>query len=132
MALLSATVASLASATATLSATPARRHALLFVSGADPDSGLSWCPDCRRAQPAVERAAAAAGAALLVVDVGDRAGWKSAGHPFRTDEALALRCIPTLLAWDATAARAGERLDKALEDAKDDAEVEALCAAFWA
>lgn len=151
MALLSyTTVPGLAAATAQLSASSAPRRALLFVSGTDAETGLSWCPDCRRAQPAVERAAAAAGAALLVVDVGDKPGWKSAEHPFRTDSALALTCIPTLLAWDSGSA--GARLAKELEDvrsrrrqrwrdahsrarrgaqAKDESEVEALCAAFW-
>jgi len=151
MALLSyTTVPGLAAATAQLSASSAPRRALLFVSGTDSETGLSWCPDCRRAQPAVERAAASAGAALLVVDVGDKPGWKSAEHPFRTDSALALTCIPTLLAWDGGSA--GARLAKELEDvrprrrqqggdahsrarrgaqAKDESEVEALCAAFW-
>jgi hypothetical protein len=39
--------------------------------------------------------------ALLVVDVGDRAGWKSKRnlHPFRADEQLQLTCVPTLLGW---------------------------------
>jgi thiol-disulfide isomerase/thioredoxin len=100
-ALLGATVSTLAAGLGALSSSPARKHALLFVSGTDAETGLSWCPDCRRAQPAVERAAAAAGAALLVVEVGDKAGWKSAAHPFRTDPGLKLTCIPTLLAWDA-------------------------------
>jgi cysteine synthase B len=51
------------------------RRALVFFSGG-PAREPSWCPDCRRVAPLVEEAAAAAGALLLHVDVGDRAAWK--------------------------------------------------------
>ena len=128
------TVPSFPAALKDLAALPAKQHAVLFVSGNDAATGQGWCPDCRRAEPGVVRAAAAAGAALLVVDVGEKPAWKDSGHPFRTDEALQLRCIPTLLGWDAGAGRAveGKRSDKALEDAADEAAVEALCLAFFA
>ena len=102
---------------------------VLFTSGDDPATGEAWCPDCRRAVPAVVAAAAAAGATLLVVDVGERPAWKSAEHPLRTQPGLQLSCIPTLLAWDARAggpAAGGARLDKALEAAPDAAAVTQL------
>ena len=49
---------------------------VLFTSGNDEATGEPWCPDCRRAVPHVIAAAAAAGVTLLVVDVGERPGWK--------------------------------------------------------
>ena len=127
-ALLHADVASFASSLKLLHAAPPPR-AVLFVSGLDPASNQSWCPDCRRAQPAVERAATDGDASLLVVDVGDRASWKSAGHPFRVDAALKLTCIPTLLAAKGAGEDLSPRLD--LEEAASSEEVYALTAAFF-
>ena len=44
---------------------------VLFTSGDDPETGKPWCPDCIRANPAVEQAfAAVEGATLLVCQVG--------------------------------------------------------------
>ena len=65
-----------------------------------------WCPDCVRSTPAVR--AAAAGAALLEVDVGSSAEWKDRSHPLRQDPQLKLTGIPTLFSWTATGP--GERL----------------------
>ncbi len=104
---------------------------VLFTSGDDPATGQPWCPDCRRAVPAVRAAADTAGVTLLVVDVGERPAWKDAAHSFRTSETLQLRCIPTLMAWDVTHARPLARIDKELETASDEAAVQALAAAFF-
>ena len=108
---------------------------VIFTSGDDPATGQPWCPDCARAVPAVVAAAAAAGVTLLVVDVGARPAWKAPEHPLRTQAGLQLRCIPTLLAWDARAggpAAGGARLDKALEAAPDAAAVALLAAELFA
>ena len=112
---------------------------VLFTSGRDAETGELWCPDCRRAVPAVIDAAAAAGVARLVVDVGTRPEWKGVdGHPphvFRSQAGLELRCIPTLLAWDVEGACAipgAPRLEQDLEKAVDAVAVTRLCAAFFA
>ena len=89
--------------------------------------------------PAVVAAAAAAGVALLVVDVGQRAEWKALdgrpAHPLRTQPGVELRCIPTLVAWDvegACAVAGAPRLEQDLEKAADAEAVTRLCAAFFA
>ena len=107
---------------------------VLFTSGPDAETGELWCPDCRRAVPAVVAAAAAAGVTLLVVDVGQRPAWKDPAHPFRTQDGLTLKCIPTLLAWDVEAACAvagAPRLEQELEKAADAEAVTRLSAAFF-
>lgn len=58
------------------------------------------CPDCVRAVPAVVRVCAEKKASLLLCNVGARADWKTPAHPFRTDPALQLKGIPTLIEWD--------------------------------
>ena len=112
---------------------------VLFTSGRDAESGELWCPDCRRAVPAVVAAAAAAGVTLLVVDVGTRAEWKALdgrpAHPLRSQAGVELACIPTLLKWDvdgACAAAGAPRLEQELEKAADAEAVTRLCSAFFA
>ena len=108
---------------------------VLFTSGDDPATGQAWCPDCRRAVPAVVAAAAAAGVTLLVVNVGERAAWKDASHPLRTKAGLQLACIPTLLAWDVAAAEpaaGAPRLERELETAADEAAVTLLANELFA
>ena len=112
---------------------------VLFTSGRDAHTGELWCPDCRRAVPAVIDAAAQAGVTLLVVDVGTRAEWKGIDglppHVFRSQAGLELRCIPSLLAWDvenACAAPGAPRLEQDLEKAADADAVTRICAACFA
>lgn len=112
---------------------------MLFTSGPDAETGELWCPDCRRAVPAVVAAAAAAGVALLVVDVGTRAEWKALDgrppHPLRSQAGVELACIPTLLKWDVEggcAVPGAPRLEQELEKAADADAVTSLCAAFFA
>jgi len=61
----------------------------------DPKTGKSWCPDCARAEPVV--LANVANNTLVKCPVGDRAHWKTPDNPFRTDQDLHLRAIPTLI-----------------------------------
>jgi len=123
---LAATVSNFSAAVASL----ATSGFIVFTSGEE--GGQAWCPDCRKAVPAVVDAAAAAGVPLLVVDVGSRASWKSPAHPFRGPP-LRLTCIPSLLRWDKEAgAPAEKRLSNELEDAPDKAAVATLASAFFA
>jgi len=71
---------------------------LLFCGSKTPD-GQSWCPDCVQAEPVIEECVKSeAGEFTLVhVGVGNRATWKDLSNPFRTDPALKLKCVPTLM-----------------------------------
>eukprot|EP00873_Tetraselmis_striata_P038822 jgi/Tetstr1/459086/TSEL_004536.t1 len=103
-------------------------HYVVFTADPDPETGLSWCPDCRRALPAARRLVAEKGGTLLEVNVGDRPAWKDAGHPYRHEQDLQLTGVPTLMRWTVDGPAA--RLDSALEAAATDEESEALIAAF--
>ncbi|XP_034252184.1 thioredoxin domain-containing protein 17-like [Thrips palmi] len=70
--------------------------------GAHDSSGKSWCPDCVKAEPVVEKVmktSAPGDAHFLHVSVGEKAEWRDPGCPFRTDSRLKLTCIPTLMQW---------------------------------
>ena len=64
----------------------------------------------------------------MEVRVGERAAWKSAGHPFRLDPDLKLTGIPTLFHW--TPNGPGERDNGKLEAAATEAEAFGAAAAF--
>jgi hypothetical protein len=70
--------------------------------------------------------------ALLVCQVGDRAGWKSADHPLRQPGAgVQLTCIPTLVhmaQWGDDGPLPGRRLDVELEACETEAQVAQLVA----
>lgn len=51
----------------------------------------------------------------MVVEVGPKPAWKDQGHPFRSDPALKLTSVPTVMRWRDGAAT--HRLDSALEAA---------------
>ena len=110
---------------------------VLFTAGADSEraDGASWCPDCRRANGAIEAAVRGSGKVLLVVDVGQRPEWKSPDHPFRLDPDLGVSCVPTLAKWDGFAGPGGMKVADRLGaefDGKDPAECTYLVQAFVA
>lgn len=73
----------------------------VFFSGQKID-GQSWCADSVIAEPMVMAAMQRVNQRpmhFVYVDVGDRAVWEDALNPFRTDERMRLREIPTLLRW---------------------------------
>lgn len=104
------------------------RRALVFFSGG-PAREPSWCPDCRRVAPLVEEAAAAAGALLLHVDVGDRAAWKDPEHPLRTAPDVQLACVPTLM-WARRDGGLGPALGPEIEKCESAAELRAALLQF--
>ena len=75
---------------------------VLFTSDRE-DDGSTWCPDCKRAFPVVERLAASLGRTMVVCEVGSMRAWKDKNHPFRHDENLWLSTIPTLIVVDGNA-----------------------------
>jgi hypothetical protein len=73
---------------------------ILFTGSKNPSNNQSWCPDCTRAEPLIdaELAKVTTPTTLLFCDV-DRERYRSASFPYRTDNRLNLRCVPTLMKW---------------------------------
>jgi len=76
-----------------------RKVFAIFCASIDEESGHSWCPDCRDAEPVVEKALEGLPEEMvfLYVEVGDRPTWKDADNVFRTSPDLKLTGVPTLL-----------------------------------
>ncbi|XP_037512448.2 thioredoxin domain-containing protein 17 [Rhipicephalus sanguineus] len=73
---------------------------LCFFTGSEDASGKSWCPDCVAAKPVLEAALEKAPKeTTLITCYIERAVWKDMKNPFRTDKALELKCVPTLMRW---------------------------------
>eukprot|EP00252_Welwitschia_mirabilis_P002208 TRINITY_DN12109_c0_g1_i1.p1 TRINITY_DN12109_c0_g1~~TRINITY_DN12109_c0_g1_i1.p1 ORF type:complete len:131 (+),score=15.26 TRINITY_DN12109_c0_g1_i1:135-527(+) len=74
---------------------------LLFLADKDPSTGRSWCPDCVRAEPVIYEVLEKSDkdVVLLRAFAGDRATWKNPSHPWRTDERIKLKGLPTLVRW---------------------------------
>lgn len=73
----------------------------LLFSGSKDETGNSWCPDCVKAEPVIEKALACASpdAVFVHVEVGSRPTWKDQKNPFRTDPNLELKVVPTLIRY---------------------------------
>ncbi|CAG5129577.1 unnamed protein product [Candidula unifasciata] len=71
----------------------------VLFSGTPDADGVSWCPDCVKADPVIERnlEKAPSDAVFIHCHVGDRAYWKNQNNEFRKDPKFAIKCIPTLL-----------------------------------
>lgn len=74
---------------------------LLFLADKDPASGLSWCPDCVRAEPVIYKTLEKSekNAVLLRAFAGNRPTWRNPSHPWRVDERFQLKGLPTLIRW---------------------------------
>ncbi|KAF9290091.1 Thioredoxin domain-containing protein 17 [Mortierella alpina] len=73
---------------------------LYYYASNDPATGKSWCPDCVRAGPIVEKKFSELDNVVLVdVPVGDRPTWKDLNHPYRHDEVIKISAVPTLVHW---------------------------------
>lgn len=101
-------------------------HFVVFSADVDGTTHLPWCGDCVRNLPVIIRSLHAAGGTLLEVRVGDKPTWKDPNHPFRLDQQLQLKGIPTLMSWGAEGPIAS--VCKELEDAETVKESEAAIA----
>ncbi|PNF14252.1 Thioredoxin domain-containing protein 17 [Cryptotermes secundus] len=73
---------------------------VVYFSGSKGEDGKSWCSDCVKAMPVVEKAVEdAEDIHFVYVGVGDRKFWKDPKCPFRTDKRLRLKSVPTLMVW---------------------------------
>ncbi|KAH9489331.1 Thioredoxin domain-containing protein 17 [Bulinus truncatus] len=71
---------------------------VLFTGDKD-KNGLSWCSDCEKAEPVIERNLdkIKGRSVFYYCFVGDRDQWKNPTNPFRVDQMFQLKCIPTLV-----------------------------------
>lgn len=74
---------------------------ILFTGSKNPSNGLSWCPDCVRAEPLINQALSKMdkNVILLECDV-DREPYRTQTYPYRVDPRINLRCVPTLMKWE--------------------------------
>ncbi|EDV20130.1 uncharacterized protein TRIADDRAFT_61314 [Trichoplax adhaerens] len=79
------------------------RYTTIFVKyyGDYDDHGLSWCPDCVKAEPIIDKIFSELKDNVLLVScaVGDRPKWKDQENEFRKHEIIQLKSIPTLIEW---------------------------------
>eukprot|EP01031_Cornospumella_fuschlensis_P030208 gene30209-36493_t len=71
---------------------------ILFTGEKDAASGVSWCPDCTRAEPLLENVLQKVPNPFVYVtcDV-ERGPYRQADYAYRADPLIKLRCVPTLL-----------------------------------
>ena len=77
-----------------------RTAAFLVFGGTQPDTGVSWCPDCTVADPVLRGTIARLRPDLTVHEcpVAARSDWKgNAAHPYRLHAGLRISRIPTLI-----------------------------------
>lgn len=89
---------------------------LLFLADAEPTTGQSWCPDCRKAEPVIASVLHTSHASnrlltLIRVYVGDRATWRASENPFRKAPYF-VTGVPTLGLWDGEKLAEGALGDK--------------------
>ncbi|KAL8167105.1 hypothetical protein V2J09_008604 [Rumex salicifolius] len=96
---------------------------LLFLADKEPSTGLSWCPDCVRAEPVIYKKVESSemGIGLLRAYVGDRPTWRTPNHPWRVDRNFQLKGVPTLIRWENDAVKARLEDHEAHREAKIDA-----------
>lgn len=75
---------------------------LLFSASLDSDK-LSWCPDCRKADPVIDKCLTDCESELgddfsfITVFTGQREEWKTPENEFRKAPEFNVDCVPTLL-----------------------------------
>ncbi|KAI8053507.1 hypothetical protein BDF22DRAFT_685051, partial [Syncephalis plumigaleata] len=102
-----------------------RNTFIYFYGSINPDTGLSWCPDCVDVEDKINTTVVALPDSLLIrCPVGDRSEWKNnPNHLYRRDPRLHLTAIPTLIRWQ----RDGDFENRLVEDeCNDDAKLNAL------
>ncbi|KAL1206411.1 Thioredoxin-like protein Clot [Cardamine amara subsp. amara] len=85
---------------------------ILFLANNHPTTGLSWCPDCVRAEPVINKILeeSTEEVNLIRAYAGDRPTWRNPAHPWRVDPRFKLTGVPTLVRWD------GDSVKGRLED----------------
>ncbi|XP_030757869.1 thioredoxin domain-containing protein 17-like [Sitophilus oryzae] len=86
----------------------------VYFTGSKLPSGESWCPDCVKAWPIVEKQISQLpeDSHFITVEVGDRETWKDPNCGFRKDARTKLLVVPTLIRWNKPQRLNGEQLEK--------------------
>ncbi|KAI8900564.1 hypothetical protein BC833DRAFT_581358 [Globomyces pollinis-pini] len=76
---------------------------VLFFANEVPETGKSWCPDCVKADPMIKETLNKLDNAVLIeAAAGDRPRYRTNPHPYKTDDQIALKAVPTLIEWNQT------------------------------
>jgi hypothetical protein len=91
---------------------------IYFTGAKNSDTGLSWCPDCTRAEPLVLKvlSGVAGGCVFLEVPI-EREVYRQPDFSLRTDSRIQLKCVPTLMKW--VRGKALGRLDDSQSQAEE-------------
>lgn len=76
----------------------------LFTGAKNSGTNVSWCPDCTRAEPVIDGVLAERPEVTLIEAIVERAAYRDANYLYRTDAKIKLKCVPTLMRWNASAA----------------------------
>lgn len=80
-------------------ATVTNKPTFLYFTGAkNANNGLSWCPDCTRAEPIVNEIFSEVDCNFLEFNV-IREDYRSEDYIYRKDSRIQLKCVPTLILW---------------------------------
>ena len=73
---------------------------ILFTGAVVPETGRSWCPDCVKADPVINKVLheLEGGGVLLECPV-VRAEYREPEYAYRTNQ-FKLACVPTLIKWE--------------------------------
>ena len=74
---------------------------VLFTGAGNP----SWCGDCRRAHPVIEKVMEEAADSVLVECPCVHEEYRDRNFAYRVDNSIKLTCVPTLLNWSNPAIR---------------------------
>ena len=83
---------------------------ILFTGSKNPETGISWCPDCTNAQPNIDKMIndkKFENASLVICSV-TRDVWKSKENPYKADKTLKVSSVPTLLYLENPAVKLAE------------------------
>lgn len=73
---------------------------VLFTGAKNHSTGMSWCPDCTRADPVIHAALEQVeGGCVLLECIVDREPYRKPDYLYRTDPKIRLTCVPTLMKW---------------------------------
>ena len=72
---------------------------LLFTGAIKPETGKSWCGDCTRAEPVINKVMEETKDSVLVECIVERAEYREKTYEYRTDNKILLSCVPMLMNW---------------------------------
>jgi hypothetical protein len=73
---------------------------VLVVGENVPETGKSWCPDCVKADPLIQKALSNDPEVTLLECPVPRSTYKgNPNHPYRTHKQIQLQGVPTLIRW---------------------------------